>query len=526
MGIIATEKENLRTELAVAVNRVREQELSFYSKSLEVIGTEATLLVSLAFSLIAGWDPILPYEGYLPGNLTQYFEINHLSRSYEGDRGIAGWDWEDWYIQIMQIAFLMTSMYSTIKLLSIVQMCVFAEFRGVGLALRGPDGSLQSAVHKMQRQQEYQALAIRRALKSLGLSLILLCLVRFPFVIGVAVVLSSIPWVYRAWLRDKYTEESFRFAEATETRVTWFQERRNQAQRIFSPSLASEQRWKRQRRAFLLWVCCGKEKRLPKRWLPSVAPGLPSTPEQINKDTVVVQTNLEVDALINKQQKKLMNTDEAAIRIQAIQRGKTIRSVFTAASEAATQARPGERPRDSEATMYSGHSMDIEWPASSHHNAVVAGEPGLIGQINQMLFPGGRQTASWPGEGGAGGGEPGGGGTPAGGTAGGKQPWWSSGAGTGAAHAERSSVTWMQSGTYAPASDTAYNLNKPTRFQALSLDTAQRSCAESSSSAVVVPNKTLMTPAAPQQPRGTIFPTPQEDGPVEKCLMGIFPREL
>ncbi len=55
------------------------------------------------------------------------------------------------------------SMYTTIKLLSIVQMCVFAEFRAVGLALRGPDGSLQRAVHKLQRQQEYQVRGLRRS---------------------------------------------------------------------------------------------------------------------------------------------------------------------------------------------------------------------------------------------------------------------------------------------------------------------------------------------------------------------------
>ncbi len=161
MGILAAEKENLRTDLAQAFNRVREQELRFYSGTMSVIGTEAALLVTLSFSLVASWEPLLPKAGYLPRNISLEWGLN--DEEYEHEHGIAGWDWVDWYTQLLQLAYLVMSMYTTIKLLSIVQMCVFAEFRAVGLALRGPDGSLQRAVHKLQRQQEYQVRGLRRS---------------------------------------------------------------------------------------------------------------------------------------------------------------------------------------------------------------------------------------------------------------------------------------------------------------------------------------------------------------------------
>ena len=207
MGIIATEKANLRTELAVAVNRVREQELRFYSTSLNVIGTEATLLVGLAFAMIAGWEPILPYEGYLPLNWSTAIGITNR-HDYIGEGGIPHWDWSDYLTQILQVAYLCVSMYTTIRLLSIVQMCVFSEFRGVGLALRGPDGSLQSAVHKLQRQVEFQAMGIRRALWSLGIAIFLLVVVRLPWIVGIPTCLASMPWAYRALKRDTFIDET------------------------------------------------------------------------------------------------------------------------------------------------------------------------------------------------------------------------------------------------------------------------------------------------------------------------------
>ncbi len=64
-----------------------------------------------------------------------------------------------------------------------------------------------------------QAKSIREALRALGISIVLLVLVRFPFFIALPVALSAIPFIYRAVKRQDYIDETFRLDEEANTKV-------------------------------------------------------------------------------------------------------------------------------------------------------------------------------------------------------------------------------------------------------------------------------------------------------------------
>jgi len=389
MGIIATEKANLRTELAVAVNRVREQELRFYSTSLNVIGTEATLLVGLAFAMIAGWEPILPYEGYLPLNWSTAIGITNR-HDYIGEGGIPHWDWSDYLTQILQVAYLCVSMYTTIRLLSIVQMCVFSEFRGVGLALRGPDGSLQSAVHKLQRQVEFQAMGIRRALWSLGIAIFLLVVVRLPWIVGIPTCLASMPWAYRALKRDTFIDETFKLETKHDTKVTWIDENAHDHDhsgvRLRRKSTLLEKSTHVKKRQALFGRIPGFTRRRSKPptssksqcWLAEDSSAEDPVNDKSNTDAIIsTETTTEVEALIHTQQNKLLPAEEKAItRIQALQRGKSAR-------------RTTRNLLLRQKTASFGLGASPQTHDASTTSSTRAGEPGpsFMGKVGLMLFP-------------------------------------------------------------------------------------------------------------------------------------------
>ena len=51
--MILAEKENLKAETAVEVLRLREHEMSYYSQSISLMATQATLLAGFTFAMLA-----------------------------------------------------------------------------------------------------------------------------------------------------------------------------------------------------------------------------------------------------------------------------------------------------------------------------------------------------------------------------------------------------------------------------------------------------------------------------------------
>ena len=297
---------------------------------------------------------------------------------FQGEAGIAGWDWEDWYQQIFQFVYLVVAMSTTFKFLSVVQVCVFASKGGVGLALRGPDGSLQSAVSKMRIELERQSVEIRDARKGLAVAIMLLAVVRFSLMIGLPLALTAIPKIWKAASIDRDLEREYHLDEAKYVKVSWIKRIRRHA---FGRRKGEPEDEEDGRRGCLS-VCLGRGIR---------GPGTAANGTEERQSTAHPRTVHEVDALIHTQQDKLM-PEEAAARIQAARRGQLLR-------------RRSSCPDDGEASPLSRlAAAATEWPPprpanpAGAHAATAASEVAFMDTVNLVLFPGGTGPSWWPGQ--------------------------------------------------------------------------------------------------------------------------------
>ena len=64
-------------------------------------------------------------------------------------QGFMSWKWNTWGVQFMQWTQVTAMAYSMGKMLYVLQQCVLCVMLGNGLALRGPPGSVDSAVRHM-----------------------------------------------------------------------------------------------------------------------------------------------------------------------------------------------------------------------------------------------------------------------------------------------------------------------------------------------------------------------------------------
>mmetsp|Transcript_14353 Transcript_14353/g.37247 ORF Transcript_14353/g.37247 Transcript_14353/m.37247 type:complete len:279 (+) Transcript_14353:432-1268(+) len=157
------------------------------------------------------------------------------------------------------------------------------------------------------------ALKSRSALRSLCVCLFLLCLLKFPIVIGLPVLISALPHMHYAYARDMAIDKAFCLEEERITKVSWIKKVRQLGKRSSSRRQASKERWFQPFRGIAAWVRNPLEPVLP-----------PTAP-----DVQLPHTAHEVEVLIQTQQEKLTPKEAAAVRIQAFARGATVRRLRT-----------------------------------------------------------------------------------------------------------------------------------------------------------------------------------------------------
>eukprot|EP00302_Diacronema_sp_CCMP2436_P009538 CAMPEP_0179885532 /NCGR_PEP_ID=MMETSP0982-20121206/30334_1 /TAXON_ID=483367 /ORGANISM="non described non described, Strain CCMP 2436" /LENGTH=266 /DNA_ID=CAMNT_0021781125 /DNA_START=472 /DNA_END=1269 /DNA_ORIENTATION=+ len=113
VAMLYADKRALENNLQVSLIRIREKELDFYAKNCTAIGTQAALLSGFAYSSILGM-------------------------SFSDDVPIG--------LQLLYTAI--TAIAMTVELIALFNSTLCAML-GPGLALRGPDGSMHTAVDGM-----------------------------------------------------------------------------------------------------------------------------------------------------------------------------------------------------------------------------------------------------------------------------------------------------------------------------------------------------------------------------------------
>ena len=66
--------------------------------------------------------------------------------------GMSGWTWDTWLHQFGQLLNLTCTTYAMALQLWTLTRCVLTNILGLGLALRGPEGSMDRAVRHMARE--------------------------------------------------------------------------------------------------------------------------------------------------------------------------------------------------------------------------------------------------------------------------------------------------------------------------------------------------------------------------------------
>ena len=103
--MLAAEKANLKTALAVDTLQIREKELAFYVNTLASVSTQATLLAGFAFAQLTGYSYIEPYGGYFSKKQLDVIGIGHAVNDPD-DGGIGTWSWYTWLTQLCQLLFI------------------------------------------------------------------------------------------------------------------------------------------------------------------------------------------------------------------------------------------------------------------------------------------------------------------------------------------------------------------------------------------------------------------------------------
>jgi len=147
------------------------------------VGTQSALLAGFAFTILSQTAFKQPAGGFLPHSTR--VSLGMYSGSDE-DEGIKGWDWPTWVQQISQALHLMLTTLGMCLQLWTVYACTVTNILGLGLALRGPEGSMDRAVRNMARQNH-------AALAKFSLGLIFFTLSIFAYAIADWYIYVSAP---------------------------------------------------------------------------------------------------------------------------------------------------------------------------------------------------------------------------------------------------------------------------------------------------------------------------------------------
>ena len=156
--MLYADKQNLKTEIAVELLRVREKEINFYSGNLTMVGTQSALLAGFAFAILAQKNFTLPAGGFWPAEWREALGMSQIDPDQYGwsaesvEQGFHGWTWEIIVIQLCQCAHLISITIAMSLQLWTLYTCVLTNILGLSLALRGPEGSVDRAVRHLAEQ--------------------------------------------------------------------------------------------------------------------------------------------------------------------------------------------------------------------------------------------------------------------------------------------------------------------------------------------------------------------------------------
>ena len=160
--MLAAEKAQLQGNLAQDIIRIRERELQFYAESLNSIATVGALLAGISFSMFFDmWNWDMFGENYTPP----------LAHIMDISRALQSWNAAVWIQQFLFLLQCWCTLATITTNLMLVQNCIVTNIAGTGLALRGPDGSVNRSLTHMRRELRRAARLLHRGLSYLAMTI-------------------------------------------------------------------------------------------------------------------------------------------------------------------------------------------------------------------------------------------------------------------------------------------------------------------------------------------------------------------
>lgn len=138
-------KRELHSELARNILHIRQRELSYYTTNVNNIGMQSALLAGFAFTILANHksrDVLLELYSSQPDSAFVVISYEYMVSELDAQE-IA-----QVVLELMYLTSTISAMGSTLYTLYI---CLITSILGPGLALRGPEGSMDKAVIALAR---------------------------------------------------------------------------------------------------------------------------------------------------------------------------------------------------------------------------------------------------------------------------------------------------------------------------------------------------------------------------------------
>lgn len=196
--MLAAEKAQLQGTLAQDIIRIRERELQFYAESLSGIATVGALLAGIAFGMFSdmwNWNFFDLDDTGVSDTNAPLANIVHLAKL------VGQWSAAQW---LQNVFYFLQALFTVITLvtnLTLVQNCVVTNIAGVGLALRGPDGSVHRSLTHMRRELRRASRMLHRGLSSLATTIAVQLVGVFPFYIGWPLLITGLVLYRHSQLR-------------------------------------------------------------------------------------------------------------------------------------------------------------------------------------------------------------------------------------------------------------------------------------------------------------------------------------
>ena len=176
--MLFADKRNLEVSLQVALLKIRDKELQFYTDNLMAIGTQAALMSGFAYNTII-------MVAFHP-------EANHYMKS----------------------AYLCCMTASMSLELMTVGGSMLAAIYGPGLALRGPDGSMHRSVDGMVLEYKLAFILFSTGIGFFVLGAFIFALLQFDWYLGLPMAAGMVYFTYDLWKYFTFIYHRFSLEES------------------------------------------------------------------------------------------------------------------------------------------------------------------------------------------------------------------------------------------------------------------------------------------------------------------------